>query len=100
MSGTEIGIAMGATSIVTASLAKLKCYYKMNSEYPCGCGFTDTQIADNDDVHINHTNVNGVDLLYVGKKRSTNDEQHAVEHIRPHNEQHETNSNQGGCFYN
>ena len=74
MSGTEMGIAIGATSIITAILAKLTCYYKMNSEYPRGCGFTETQIADNDDVHINHTTVNGVDLLYVGKRKSTDDE--------------------------
>ena len=78
MSGTEVGIAIGATSIITAILAKLKCYYKMNSEYPCACGFTETQIADNDDVHINHTTVNGVDLLYVGKRRSTDDEANEI----------------------
>ena len=71
-----MGIAIGATSSITAILAKLQCYYKMNSEYPCGCGFTETQIADNDDVHINRTTVNGVDLLYVGKRKSTDDEIH------------------------
>ena len=50
----------------------------MNSEYPCPCGFTDVQLADNDDVHINHTSVNGIDLLYVGKRKSTTDEKNKL----------------------
>ena len=95
MSGTEMGIAIGATSIITAILAKLKCYYKMNSEYPCGCGFTETQIADNDDVHINHTTVNGVDLLYVGKRKSTDDELH--ENRRAIHE--EDDDHKAGCIF-
>ena len=99
MSGTEVGIAIGATSIITAILAKLKCYYKMNSEYPCACGFTETQIADNDDVHINHTTVNGVDLLYVGKRNSTDDETREV--IVKHRGAHpnDDGDNNMGCIF-
>ena len=96
MSGTEVGIAIGATSIITAILAKLKCYYKMNSEYPCACGFTETQIADNDDVHINHTTVNGVDLLYVGKRKSTDDEHPDATTRREHRDNDD--DNHMGCF--
>ena len=96
MSGTEVGIAIGATSIITAILAKLKCYYKMNSEYPCACGFTETQIADNDDVHINHATVNGVDLLYVGKRKSTDDEHPDATTRREHHDNDD--DNHVGCF--
>lgn len=93
MSGTEVGIAIGATSIITAIIAKLKCYYKMNSEFPCGCGFTETQIADNDDVHINQTTVNGVELLYVGKRRSTDDEHPEKRHP------HDNDNDNVGCIF-
>ena len=74
LSATDIGIAglaVGVTTIIGVILIKLKCYYKMNSKYPCGCGCTDTQILDNDDVQISRTTINGVDLSYVSKRKST-----------------------------
>ena len=97
MSGVDLGIAVGATSLLTAILAKTKCYYKMNSEYPCACGFTDVQLADNDDVHINHTSVNGIDPLYVGKRKSTTDEKNK---FIAHDETDEDKTKHIGCIFN
>ena len=98
MSGVDLGIAVGATSLLTAILAKTKCYYKMNSEYPCACGFTDVQLADNDDVHINHTSVNGIDLLYVGKRKSTTDEKKKL--LIDPDETDEDEKKHVGCIFN
>ena len=74
LSATDIGIAgltVGVTTIIGVILIELKCYYKMNSKSPCGCGCTDTQMLDSDDVQINQTTINGVDLIYVSKRKST-----------------------------
>ena len=70
----------------------------MNSEFPCACGFTDVQLADNDDVHINHTSVNGIDLLYVGKRKSTTDEKGRK--ITEYDETDEEDKKQIGCLFN
>ena len=99
MSGVDLGIAVGATSLLTAILAKTKCYYKMNSEYPCACSFTDAQLADNGDVHINRTSVNGIDLLYVGKRKSTTDEKNKKLLIDP-DETDEDEKKHIGCIFN
>ena len=63
------GSLIGGSGLLTIIISKIRCFYKHAAEFPCGCGFTDSQLADNDDVHISFASVNGVNLLYVGKRK-------------------------------
>ena len=83
VSGIEAGALIGSTSIITIIIAKLRCYYKHSIPIPsCACGFTENKLPDNDDIHINTTTVNGVDLLYVGRKKTYVDEGYDSEDTR------------------
>ena len=48
-------------------ISKCRCYYKHAADHPLGCGFTDTPIQYDNEIHIKTAIVNGVQLLYVGK---------------------------------
>lgn len=64
------GALIGGSGLLTIIISKIRCFYKHAAQFPCGCGFTDSQLADNDDVHISSASVNGIDLLYVGKRKT------------------------------
>ena len=72
--GLETGFLIGGSSIITMIISKCRCYYKHASDHPLGCGFTDTPIQDDNEIHIKTAIVNGVELLYVGKKHAEDDE--------------------------
>ena len=78
MTSLEIGGIVLGSSIMTIVISKLKCYYKHGTDSPCGCGFTESNIADQDEIHIRTHQVNGIDLLYVGKKRTHRDSQEGL----------------------
>ena len=63
----EAGALVGGSGLLSVIISKIKCYYKRPSFL---CGFTDTNIINNDDVHVDITTVNDVDLLYVSKKQA------------------------------
>ena len=68
MSGAvETGVLIGFSSIITMVIAKCRCFYKHGADKNCGCGFTDTPLQDDNEIHIKTATVNGIELLYVGK---------------------------------
>ena len=72
--GLETGVLIRFSSIITMVIAKCRCFYKHGTEHPFGCGFTDTPLQDDNEIHIKTTMVNGVELLYVGKIATENDD--------------------------
>ena len=71
--GLETGALITVTSIITMVIAKCRCFYKHGTEHPFGCGFTDTPVQDDNEIHIKTAMVNGVELLYVGKIATEDD---------------------------
>ena len=65
--GVETGVVIGGASLINMIISKCRCYYKHAADHPLGCGFTDTPIQDDNEIHIETAIVNGVELLYVGK---------------------------------
>jgi hypothetical protein len=73
----ETGALIGGSSLLTMIISKCRCFFKTTTEQPsCGCGFTDTPIQDDNEIHVKTTTVNGVELLYVGKKQAEDDDLH------------------------
>ncbi len=81
--GLETGFLIGGSSIITMIITKCRCYYKHAADNPLGCFFTNEPIQDDNEIHIKTAVVNGVELLYVGKKHALDDdiEMHII-HIR------------------
>ena len=75
--GLETGVLIGGSSLITMIISKCRCYYKHAADHPLGCGFTDTPIQDDNEIHIKTATVNGVELLYVGKKQADDDDLHS-----------------------
>ena len=73
--GLETGDFIGFSSIITMVIAKSRCFYKHGTEHPCACGFTDTPLQDDNEIHIKTATVNGVELLYVGKIQAEDDDE-------------------------
>jgi hypothetical protein len=73
--GLENGVLIGFSSIITMVIAKCRCFYKHGTEHPCACGFTDTPLQDDNEIHIKTAMVNGVELLYVGKIATEDDDE-------------------------
>jgi hypothetical protein len=74
--GLETGFLIGFSSIITMVIAKCRCFYKHSTEHPCGCGFTDVSLIEDNEIHIKTATVNGVELLYVGKTQTEDDDTH------------------------
>ena len=55
-------------------IEKCRCFYKHGADKNCGCGFTDTPLQDDNEIHIKTATVNGVELLYVGKIATEDDD--------------------------
>ncbi len=70
----EAGALIGSSTLLTIVIAKIKCYYKHGAQFPCSIGFTDYNLADNDDIHVATTKVNDIELLYVGKRKTHSDD--------------------------
>jgi hypothetical protein len=76
MSGAvETGVLITVTSIITMVIAKCRCFYKHGVDKNCACGFADTPLQDDNEIHIKTTMVNGVELLYVGKIQAEDDDE-------------------------
>ena len=75
--GFETGVLMGGSSLINMIISKCKCFYKHASDHPCACGFTDTSLQDDNEIHVKTTMVTGVELLYVGKKQADDDDSHS-----------------------
>ncbi len=71
--GLETGILIGGSSLVTLIISKCRCFYKHANDHPFACGFTDTPIQDDNEIHVKTAMVNGIELLHVGKKQAEDD---------------------------
>ena len=72
--GLETGALMGFSSLITMIIAKCRCFYKQGTDTNWACGFTDTPLQDDNEIHIKTATVNGVELLYVGKIQAEDDD--------------------------
>ena len=72
--GLETGFLIGGSSIIIMIISKFRWYYKHAADHPLGCGFTDTPIQDDNEIHIKTAIVTGVELLYVAKKHAEDDD--------------------------
>ena len=72
--GKKTGILIGGSSLITLIISKCRCFYKHAHDHPCACGFADIPIQDDDEIHIKTAMVNGIELLYVGKKQAEDDD--------------------------
>jgi len=62
-------ITVGAISIITLVVTKLKCYAKKNGTCNYGCGFMDKPIInDDDDMEVKIEKLGSVDVMYVKSK--------------------------------
>ena len=75
MPNATSGLLIGGSSLINVIFGKLRCVYKHASDHPCGCGFTDHGLQEDNEVHVKTTMVNGVKLLYVGKKQAEDDDE-------------------------
>ena len=64
----EAGLLVGGVSIVTACIAKLKCYLKTNGSLNWGVGCTYAPLIDTDDQVVETTQLGDVNVLYVRSK--------------------------------
>ena len=64
----EAGLLVGGVSIVTACIAKFKCYLKKNGSINWGVGCTDAPLIDTDDQVVETTQLGDVKVLYVRSK--------------------------------
>jgi hypothetical protein len=80
--GFEFGaVTVGAISITTIIVSKLKCYAKKNGSCNYGCGFTDKPlINDDDDTEIKTVDLGAnVHVLYVKNKHHADIESESEE---------------------
>ena len=62
-------ITVGAISIITLVVTKLKCYAKRNGTCNYGCGFMDKPIINvDDDMEVKIEKLGSVDVMYVKSK--------------------------------
>ena len=64
----EAGLLVGGVSIVTACIAKFKCYLKKNGSLNWAIGCTDAPLIDTDDQVVETTQLGDVKVLYVRNK--------------------------------
>ena len=64
----EAGLLVGGVSIVTACIAKFKCYLKKNGSINWAVGCTDAPLIDTDDQVVETTQLGDVKVLYVRSK--------------------------------
>ena len=64
----ETGLLVGGIIIVTACVAKLKCYVKKNGSVNWGCGFTDKPLVDDDEIEVKTVDLGDVKVLYSKPK--------------------------------
>ena len=64
----ETGLLVGGISLVTACVAKLKCYVKRNGTINWGCGSMDAPLIDTDDQVVETTQLGDVKVFYVRNK--------------------------------
>ena len=64
----ETGLLVGGISIITACVAKLKCYVKKNGVWNFGCGFLDKPLVDDDEMEVKIAELGDVHVLYVKPK--------------------------------
>ena len=69
----ETGLLVGGVGIVSACIAKLKCYVKKNGVWNFGCGFQDKPLVDDDDISVNTVDLGDVKVLYVQPKHAIHD---------------------------
>ena len=69
----ETGLLVGGISIVTACVAKFKCYLKKNGSINWGCGCQDKPLVDDDEYDVKIAELGDVKVLYVKPKHASHD---------------------------
>ena len=69
----ETGLLVGGVGIVSACIAKVKCYVKKNGVWSFGCGFQDKPLQDEDEYDVKVAELGDVKVLYVKPKHANHD---------------------------
>ena len=69
----ETGLLVGGASIVTACVARFKCYLKRNGSINWGVGCMDAPLIDTDDQGLETTQLGDVKVLHVRNKHHNHD---------------------------
>lgn len=69
----ETGIVVGGVGIVSACIAKVKCYVKKNGVWSFGCGFQDKPRQDEDEYDVKVAELGDVKVLYVKPKHASHE---------------------------
>ena len=64
----ETGLLVGGISIITACVAKFKCYLKKNGSVNWAVGCTDAPLIDTDEMEVKIAELGDVKVLYVKPK--------------------------------
>ena len=68
----QTGLLVAGSSIVTAIVAKFKCFLKRNGELNYGCGFTEKDLQDQDEFEVKEFKLtDDIRGLYVRPKGHT-----------------------------
>ena len=69
----ETGLLVGGVGIVSACIAKLKCYVKKNGVWSFGCGFQEQPLVDDNEYDVKVAELGDVKVLYVKPKHASHE---------------------------
>ena len=69
----ETGLLVGGISIVTACVAKFKCYIKKNGSLNWAVGCTDKPLVDDDEIEVKTLDLGDVKVLYARPKHASHE---------------------------
>ena len=69
----ETGLLVGGISIVTACVAKFKCYLRKNGQVNWGVGCQDKPLVDDDEYCVKTAELGDVKVLYVQPKHASHE---------------------------
>ena len=64
----ETGLLVGGIGIITACVAKFKCYVKRNGSLNWGVGCQDKPLVDDDEIEVRTVDLGDVKVLYARPK--------------------------------
>ncbi len=71
----EGALTVGAIGIITAVVTKLKWYIKKNGKWTCGCGFTDKNLIDDDEVEVHVEQWGNVHAVFMIPRHKVENEE-------------------------
>jgi hypothetical protein len=71
----EGALTVGGIAIITAIVTKLKWYVKKNGKWTCGCGFTDKNLIDDDEIEVHTQQWGNVHAVFLTPRHHIQNEE-------------------------